>query len=175
MCCLLAPPPPPPPFFFTSGTPTLWLGIQTSNILLLGTIFNSLWVIFVKFSYLAPLFVSFLWKSDTPVGVKIHPLDTPVGVKIHPPRWTVELTFVWGTALAQWCDILREGWLFGWSHTTLHSTFAPPFASVGPTSGWQSSPSSNQSCTSHRCSRGGLHPVWSRDCNPPWGSVRAGE
>ena len=25
-----------------------------------------------------------LWKFDTPVEVKIHPVDTPVGVKIHP-------------------------------------------------------------------------------------------
>ena len=37
---------------------------------------HSLWVIFVKFSYLATLLGSFLWKFDTPVGVKIHPVDT---------------------------------------------------------------------------------------------------
>ena len=34
---------------------------------------HSLWVIFVKFSYLATLLGSFLWKFDTPVGVKLHP------------------------------------------------------------------------------------------------------
>ena len=45
---------------------------------------HPLWVIFVKFSYIVTLFGSFLWKFDTPVGVKIHPADTPVGVKIHP-------------------------------------------------------------------------------------------
>ena len=66
---------------------TLWLGIKMSNILLLGIIFyvlsHSLWVIFVKFSYLATLLVSFMWKSDTPVGVTIHPADNPVWVKIN--------------------------------------------------------------------------------------------
>ena len=41
---------------------------------------NSLWVIFVTFSYIATLLGSFLWKFDTSVGVKIHPADTPVGV-----------------------------------------------------------------------------------------------
>ena len=43
---------------------------------------HSLWVIYVKFSYSTTLLGSFLWKFDTPVGVKIHLADTPVGVKI---------------------------------------------------------------------------------------------
>ena len=59
------------------GTPSVWLGLQMSNILLF-------WVIFVKFSNLTTPFGSFLWKFDTPVGVKIQPMDTPVGVKINP-------------------------------------------------------------------------------------------
>ena len=39
---------------------------------------------FVKFSYLATLYGSFLTKFDIPVGVKFNPANTPVGVKIHP-------------------------------------------------------------------------------------------
>ena len=34
---------------------------------------HSLWVIFVKFSYLGTLLGSFLWKFDTPVGVRFTP------------------------------------------------------------------------------------------------------
>ena len=45
---------------------------------------HSHWVIFVKFSNLTTLFGLFLWKFDTPVGVKIHSADTQDGVKIHP-------------------------------------------------------------------------------------------
>ena len=45
---------------------------------------HSHWVKIAEFSYLAIFFGSFLWKFDTLVGVKIHPVDTPVGVKIHP-------------------------------------------------------------------------------------------
>ena len=48
---------------------------------------HSLWVIFVKFSYLATLFGSFLWKFDTPIGVKIHRIHSPLPVsgQVHPP------------------------------------------------------------------------------------------
>ena len=53
---------------------------------------HSLWVIFVKFSYIATLLGSFLWNFDTPVGVIIHPADIRLGWKFtlrtpHPVLW----------------------------------------------------------------------------------------
>ena len=77
-----------PPFrppFFTSGTPSGWVfKCQTYScwVSYFFVLSYSPRPIYVKFSYLATLFGSFLWKFDTPVGVEIHPADTPVGVKI---------------------------------------------------------------------------------------------
>ena len=56
-----------------------WVGGPDANTSLV-MLRHSLWVKFVKFSYLATLFGSFLWKFDTPVGVKIHPVYSPYNV-----------------------------------------------------------------------------------------------
>ena len=79
--------PPFRPLLFTSGTPYGWVfRCQTYScwVSFFFILSHSLWVIFVQFSYLATLLGLFLWKFDTPVGVKIYPADTLVGVKIHP-------------------------------------------------------------------------------------------
>ena len=89
---------------------TLWLGIQMSKILLLGIIF----------------FFWFLWKFDTPVGVKINPADTPVGVKIHPTDPSSPYPFRgkcppppgggggWGGGGWGWGVGVGVGWGWGW-------------------------------------------------------------
>ena len=72
------------PSFFTSGTPSGWVLNWNVKHTPVGydlfILSHSLWVIFVKFSYLATLLGHF---CENPVGVKIHPADTPVGVKIQ--------------------------------------------------------------------------------------------
>ena len=73
---------------------------------------HSLWVLFVKFSNLATLLGSFLWKFNTPVGVKIHPADTPVGVQIHPADPS-PLTVFEPLSLGIICEIFKFSHSFG--------------------------------------------------------------
>ena len=84
----------------------------------------SLWVIYVKCSYLATLLGLFLWKFHTPVGFKIHPADTPVRVKIHPAnptplpvsgRSAPPGTIVW-LPQCQWSNPPEYSWYIKWIH-----------------------------------------------------------
>ena len=101
-----------PPFrppFFTSGTPSDWVfKCQTYSCWVSLFHFEPLfWGNTCEIFVLSQLFGSFLWKFDTPVGVKFHPADTPVGAKILPADPSSNLIIIVYTIWWQLLDNIR--------------------------------------------------------------------